>query len=354
MTTAPDAKPTTHVTPVAPIAPNHGATGDDLPQDIAIRAKDAALQRRLRLATMNVRTGGCPPVMVDTIDLANDFIGTMPLKGRALLSLYARDAETNPARHQVPETHRAALQASRKATVQAVEMHERFGGRIRVLDEHFGSDLRNRRRTTSWLYPADELRIAARQWDFVTDYYQQTHGLDVEFVEERDFDAHYGYGPGVETFYVSAVRLLNDKLLRPQRAEWGDGDYRMHFERQLPDGGTHTWSADPDDQSEAYHDKAGLVHRDDGPAMIDEHCVEYRRHGITHRDRSHGPAVIGSDGSAHFIENGHNVDDQIFPGQARTHNLVADPAVAGGWRIPNCGNDKKFDLVAAYYQGELP
>ena len=349
MTTMPDPQHT-------PVAPTSGATGDDLPQDPVILTKDAATQRRLRLATIDVRTGGCPPVMVDNIDLANDFIGTMPLKGRAHLALYAEQAETDPARHQVPQAHRAALQASLKATVQAVEMHERFGGRIRVLDEHFGSDPRNRRRTTSWLYPDDELRIAARRWDFVADFYQQTHGLDVEFVEERDFDVHYGYGPGVETFYVSAIRLLDDKLLRPKRVDWGEGDYRMHFERQLTDGGTHTWSADPDDVAEVYHDKDGLVHRDDGPAMIDEHCVEYRRHGITHRDRSHGPAVIGSDGSAHFVENGRNVDAQIFPGQARTHNLVADPEVTSGWRIDNRDSDfdKQFDLVAAYYQGELP
>ena len=325
-----------------------GATGEDLPIDPAIRAKDAATQRRLRQVTIDPATGGCPPVMVGDLDIANTYIGNMPLRGRAHLALHAEHAEQNPG-HQVPEQYRADLAARREKALAARELHEQFGGNVRVVDEHFGSDPRNTQRITSWTNADGELGVAAREWDTASFRYEDAHGTPVEFTQVSDFDAHFGYGPADEKQFVSATRMPDGELLRPQRVEWGEGDYRMHFERQLPDGGTHTWSADPDDQSEAYHDKDGLVHRDDGPAMIDEHCVEYRRSGITHRDRSQGPAVIGSDGKAHFLENGRNVDDQIFPGQARAAGLEPDPA--GGWRVPGAG--PRFNPADAYYEGRF-
>ncbi|MFC6714360.1 hypothetical protein [Branchiibius cervicis] len=325
-----------------------GATGDDLPNDPDIRARDAATQRRLRQVTIEPGTGGCPPVMVGDVDIANTYIGNMPLRARAYLALYAEHIEQNPG-HQVPESLRDALTASREKALAARELHEQFGGNVSVEDEHFGSDPRNTQRVTSWTNADGELGVAAREWDAASFRYEDAHGTPVEFTETQDFDAHDGMGPAVEKRFVSATRLPDGELLRPQRAEWGDGDYRLHFERQLPDGGAHTWSADPDDQSEAYHDKIGLVHRDDGPAMIDERCIEYRRHGITHRDRNQGPAVIGSDGKAHFIENGCNVDDQIFPGQARAAGLEPDPA--GGWRVPGAG--PRFNPADAYYEGRF-
>lgn len=328
--------------------PGTGASLDDLPTDPVIRAQDTATQRRLRSVTIDPVTGGCPPVMVGGIDIANSPVRDMPLHARAHLSLYAQHAEDNPS-HQVPEQYRAELDARREKALAAVELHERFGGTVTVEDEHFGSDRRNNQRITSWRLPSGELGVAAREWSPSEYRYEDAHGIPVEFSDVQDFDAHNGMGPAVEKTFIAATKMPDGEILRPRRTEWGDGDYRFHFEHALPDGGTHSWSAEPGDQYEEYHDADGHVHRAGGPATLDERCIEYRQHGVVHRDRTQGPAVVGSDGKAHFIENGRNVDDQIQPGTARARGLEADPD--GGWRVPNAG--ERFNPADAYYDGQL-